>query len=266
VAHIVPLKDLSDPRVSDFTDLTDVALRRKTEPANGLYIAESSKVIRRALASGHTPRSVLTAEKGLTDMLDLFHDRDVPIFVGSDAEVEGMTGFHLHRGALASMNRPASLSVDEVLRNAQLVVILEDLVDHTNVGAIFRAVAGMGADAVLVSPSCADPLYRRSIRVSMGSVLQVPWARLDDWPDGLRVVQEAGFHVAALALNEHARDLRDFARNRPDRVALVMGAEGDGLRQSTLDRVDTVVRIPMQHGIDSLNVASAAAVALYALT
>ncbi len=266
MAHVVLLKDLSDPRVSDFMNLTDVALRRKTEPVHGLYIAESSKVIRRALASGHTPRAVLTGEKWLTDMTELFHDRDVPIFVGSDKDVEAMTGFHLHRGALASMNRPAVVAVDTILSEARLVVILEDLVDHTNVGAIFRAVAGMGADAVLISPSCADPLYRRSIRVSMGSVLQVPWARFDNWPNELDTLRNAGFHVAALALNEHAHDLRDFARDRPDRVALVFGAEGDGLRASTLDRVDSVVRIPMQHGIDSLNVASAAAVALYALT
>jgi len=266
VAHVVPLKNLSAGEVPDYVSLTDVALRRKTEPAGGIYIAESSKVIRRALAAGHQPRSVLTAQKWRDDMVHLFEAHDIPIYVGSDTEVEAMTGFHLHRGALAAMNRPHPLSAEDVLKDARLVVVLENLVDHTNVGAIFRAVAGMGADAVLVTPACADPLYRRSIRVSMGTVLQVPWARFTSWPSGIDVLRANNFHVAALALNDHALDLREFASTRPDRIALVMGAEGDGLAPSTIDSVDSVVRIPMRHGVDSLNVASAAAVALYALT
>ena len=266
MAHVIPIPDLSDPRVSDYVNLTDVALRRRSEPANGLYIAESSKVIRRALSAGHQPRSVLTAEKWREDMVQLFDAHDIPIYLGSDAEVEAMTGFHLHRGALAAMNRPPQLTSEDVLKDARLVIVLENLVDHTNVGAIFRAVAGMGADAVLVTPACADPLYRRSIRVSMGTVLQVPWARFTSWPSGIDVLRANDFHVAALALDEHAIDLRDFASSRPDRVALVVGAEGDGLAPSTFNAVDSVVRIPMRHGVDSLNVASAAAVALYALT
>ena len=266
VAYVVPLENLSADEVSDYVSLTDVALRRKTEPAGGIYIAESSKVIRRALSAGHQPRSVLTAEKWRGDMQQLFEAHDIPIFVGSDAEVEAMTGFHLHRGALAAMNRPIPLTPEDVLQDARLVIVLENLVDHTNVGAIFRAVAGMGADAVLVTPSCADPLYRRSIRVSMGTVLQVPWARFTSWPGGVDVLRAKNFHVAALALDEHTIDLRDFASSRPDRVALVVGAEGDGLAPSTIDVVDSVIRIPMRNGVDSLNVASAAAVALYALT
>ena len=266
VAHVVPLINLSASEVSDYVSLTDVALRRKTEPAGGLYIAESSKVIRRALAAGHQPRSVLTAEKWRDDMVHLFEAHDIPIYLGSDAEVEAMTGFHLHRGALAAMNRPLLLTPEDVLKDARLVIILENLVDHTNVGAIFRAVAGMGADAVLVTPECADPLYRRSIRVSMGTVLQVPWARFTSWPNDVNVLRSHGFHVAALALDEQAVDLRVFAASRPDRVALVVGAEGDGLASSTVEAADSVVRIPMRHGVDSLNVASASAVALYALT
>ena len=266
VAYVVPLVNLSAGEVSDYVSLTDVALRRKSEPAGGLYIAESSKVIRRALSAGHQPRSVLTAEKWRDDMVQLFDAHDIPIYLGSDAEVEAMTGFHLHRGALAAMNRPPQLTPEDVLKDARLVIVLENLVDHTNVGAIFRAVAGMGADAVLVTPACADPLYRRSIRVSMGTVLQVPWARFTSWPSGIDVLRANDFHVAALALDEHAIDLRDFASSRPDRVALVVGAEGDGLAPFTVNAVDSVVRIPMRHGVDSLNVASAAAVALYALT
>jgi tRNA G18 (ribose-2'-O)-methylase SpoU len=266
VAYVVPLVNLSAGEVSDYVSLTDVALRRKSEPAGGLYIAESSKVIRRALSAGHQPRSVLTAEKWREDMVQLFDAHDIPIYLGSDAEVEAMTGFHLHRGALAAMNRPPQLTPEDVLKDARLVIVLENLVDHTNVGAIFRAVAGMGADAVLVTPACADPLYRRSIRVSMGTVLQVPWARFTSWPSGIDVLRANDFHVAALALDEHAVDLRDFASSRPNRVALVVGAEGDGLAPSTVNAVDSVVRIPMRQGVDSLNVASAAAVALYALT
>ncbi len=266
MAYVVPLVNLSAGEVSDYVSLTDVALRRTTEPAGGLYIAESSKVIRRALTAGHQPRSVLTAERWRDDMEQLFEEHDIPIYLGSDSEVEAMTGFHLHRGALAAMNRPVQLTVDHVLTDARLVIVLENLVDHTNVGAIFRAVAGMGADAVLVTPACADPLYRRSIRVSMGTVLQVPWARFTSWPHDIDVLRAHDFHVAALALDEHAVDLREFAASKPDRVALVVGAEGDGLAQSTIDAADSVVRIPMRHGVDSLNVASAAAVALYALT
>lgn len=266
VAYVVSLESLADAQVSDYLNLTDVALRRKTEPAQGLYIAESSKVIRRALSAGHTPRSVLTAEKWLTDMTVLFENHDVPIYVGTDRDVEKMTGFHLHRGALAAMTRPELPNLDAILTDARLVVVLENLVDHTNVGAIFRAVAGLGADAVLVTPECADPLYRRSIRVSMGSVLQVPWTRLTSWPADMSLLKEHGFHVAALALDDRAVDLRTFATARPERVALVFGAEGDGLAAPTLAGVDTVVRIPMLHGVDSLNVASAAAVALFAVT
>ena len=263
--HIVRIEDLSDERLGDYANLTDVALRRRTEPEGGLYIAESPKVISRALAAGHRPRSVLVLEQWLDGLEPLLADHDVPVFVGESALLENLTGFNLHRGALAAMHRPELVPVEELLKDARRVVVLEDIVDHTNVGAIFRSVAGLGADAVLVTPRCADPLYRRSVRVSMGTVLQVPWTRLPDWPLGAKQLRAAGFHIAALALSDRAESLDEFAAHVPDRVAIVLGTEGDGLSAAALDAADTVVTIPMMHGVDSLNVASASAVALYAL-
>jgi tRNA G18 (ribose-2'-O)-methylase SpoU len=263
--HVIRIDDLADERLSDYRNLTDVALRRVSEPAGGLYIAESSKVISRALAAGHIPRSVLVQENWLADLEPLLEDFDVPVFVGPPALLEHLTGFNLHRGALAAMHRPPLRPVAEVLEGARRVVVLEDIVDHTNVGAIFRSVAGLGADAVLITPRCADPLYRRSVRVSMGTVLQVPWTRLADWPLGADELRASGFHIAALALSDRAVSLDDFAADAPDRVAIVLGTEGDGLSRAALEAADTVVTIPMMHGVDSLNVASASAVALYAL-
>ncbi|MGV8885163.1 MAG: TrmH family RNA methyltransferase [Microbacteriaceae bacterium] len=264
IERIASLAD-STPGLDDYRSLTDVALRRVKEPAGGLYIAESTKVIARALAAGHTPRSVLILEQWLPDVERLFADFDVPVYVGSTAELEQLTGFEMHRGVLASMHRPSLPPVSEVLANARRVVVLEDIVDHTNVGAIFRSVAGLGADAVLITPKCADPLYRRSVRVSMGTVLQVPWTRLPEWPDAAALLHDAGFHIAALALSDAAVDLDAFAAEPPERVAILLGAEGDGLSRCALENADTVVTIPMEHGVDSLNVASASAVALWAL-
>jgi len=263
--HVLRITDLSDPRLGDYLNLTDVALRRVSEPAGGLYIAESSKVIARALAAGHIPRSALMLEQWLPDLEPLLAPFDIPVFVGAPDLLESLTGFSLHRGALASMHRPALPEVADLLMDARRVVVLEDIVDHTNVGAIFRSVAGLGADAVLVTPRCADPLYRRSVRVSMGTVLQVPWTRLPDWPLGAEQLHAAGFHIAALALSDTAVELDDFAAAAPERVALILGTEGDGLSPDALSAADTVVTIPMLHGVDSLNVAAASAVALYAL-
>ena len=263
--HVLRITDLSDPRLGDYLNLTDVALRRVSEPAGGLYIAESSKVIARAITAGHIPRSALMLEQWLPDLEPLLQPFDVPVFVGAPDLLESLTGFSLHRGALASMHRPELSEVSELLRDARRVVVLEDIVDHTNVGAIFRSVAGLGADAVLVTPRCADPLYRRSVRVSMGTVLQVPWTRLPDWPLGADQLHAAGFHIAALALSDTAVELDDFAATAPERVALILGTEGDGLSPDALSAADTVVTIPMLHGVDSLNVAAASAVALYAL-
>lgn len=260
------ITDLSDTGLADYSQLTDVALRRILEPAGGLYIAESPKVIARALEAGHRPRSLLIQEQWLPDAERLLTDwPDTPVYVGDAGVLEQLTGYNLHRGALASMHRPILPPVSDLITNARRIVILEDIVDHTNVGAIFRSVAGLGADAVLISPRCADPLYRRSVRVSMGTVLQVPWTRLPEWPVAVPLLHAAGFHLAALALADDAVSLDVFARTAPERVALVMGTEGDGLSRRALAAADTVVTIPMLHGVDSLNVASASAVALYAL-
>lgn len=264
--QIVRIEDLDLPGLADYSRLTDVALRRVSEPSSGLYIAESSKVITRALAAGHRPRSVLLQEQWLPAVLPLLADwPDVPVYVGAAAVLERLTGYNLHRGALAAMHRPDLAPVHEVIRDARRIVILEDIVDHTNVGAIFRSVAGLGADAVLITPRCADPLYRRSVRVSMGTVLQVPWTRLPEWSEAAPLLHEAGFHLAALALSDNAVSLDQFAAKTPERLALILGAEGDGLSTQALAAADTVVTIPMLHGVDSLNVASASAVALYAL-
>ena len=263
--------DASDPRLADYRDLTDVALRRVLEPAGGLYLAESAKVLARALAAGHRPRSVLTQEKWLDEVERLLGDEfdaepaATPVYVVDAELAERVTGYSVHRGLLASMHRPVTPPVRELLTRARRVVVLEDLVDHTNVGAVFRAAAGMGADAVLVSPRCADPLYRRSIRVSMGTVFQVPWTRLPAWREGAELLHEAGFHIAALALSEDAVSLDDFVADPPERVAIVLGAEGDGLSRQAIAAADSIVTIPMAGGVDSLNVAAASAVALWAL-
>ncbi|HEY4153211.1 MAG TPA: RNA methyltransferase [Pseudolysinimonas sp.] len=263
--HIVPISDPADPQLRDYLGLTDVSLRRLSEPADGLYIAESTKVIERALAAGHRPRSVLVQQKWLDELEPLLSDFDIPVFLASQEVLGDITGFVMHRGALASMHRPVLPTPAELLAHARRVVVLEDIVDHTNVGAIFRAVAGLGADAVLVTPRCADPLYRRSVRVSMGAVLQVPWTRLPEWPDAASELHDAGFTIAALALDDRAVTLDAFAADPPERVALLMGTEGDGLSRGAIEGADVVVTIPMARNVDSLNVAAASAVALWAL-
>ncbi|MGL4339830.1 MAG: TrmH family RNA methyltransferase [Rhodoglobus sp.] len=263
--HVVRITDLTDERLGDFARLTDVALRRRSEPAGGLYIAESPKVISRALAAGHRPRAVLVLERWLTDLDTLLEGFDIPVFVGESSLLEALTGFNMHRGALASVQRPALLPVSDLLRDARRVVILENIVDHTNVGAIFRSAAALGADAVLVTSGCADPLYRRSVRVSMGTVFQVPWTRLPDWTATAEQLLAADFHIVACALSDEAVSLDSFASSMPDRVAIVLGTEGDGLSRAAVESAQTVVTIPMRHGVDSLNVAAACAVALYTL-
>ncbi len=260
--------DPADPMLRDYVGLTDVALRRRTEPERGLFIAESEKVIRRALAAGLKPRSFLMAPRWLGDLADLVESAEadgIPVYVGEQDVLERLTGFHLHRGALAAMQRPALPTVTEVCRGARRILVLEDVVDHTNVGAVFRSAAALGVDAVLVTPRCADPLYRRSIRVSMGTVFQVPWTRIDPWPGGIEELRRGGFTVAALALADDGVSLDTLAADPPDRLALVLGTEGDGLARRTLEAVDLTVTIPMAGGVDSLNVAAASAVAAWAL-
>ena len=256
----VEVSDPADPRLADYRDLTDVALRSRHEPTAGLYIAESEKVIRRALGAGHAPRSVLVLERFAENVADLAER--VPVYVGTGGVLEAITGFNVHRGMLAAMHRPALPPVAHLLAGARRVAVLVDIVDHTNVGAIFRSAAAMGVDAVLVSPRCADPLYRRSVRVSMGTVFQVPWTRLTAWPDAHEL---AGFTTAAFALTDDAVSLDDLAADPPERLAVVLGTEGVGLDQASLAACDLAVRIPMAGGVDSLNVAAASAVAFWAL-
>lgn len=270
------VRGLDDPAVVDYIGLTDVALRSRREPELGLYLAESEKVIRRALEAGHRPRSLLLSDRWLEPLAALVErvqELGAPVLVGEPGVLESVTGFHVHRGAIAAMHRPGlphpgalidGLTAGDPTRTAR-VVVLEDIVDHTNVGAAFRSVAGIGADAVLVTPRCADPLYRRAVRVSMGTVFQVPWTRLDAWPDGLHLLRERGFTVAALALTADAVPLDRLAADPPRRLALVLGTEGDGLTEGALAAADLAVRIPMRGGVDSLNVAAAAAVAVWAL-
>ncbi len=268
-----PVTDRDDPRLADYVSLTDVALRRRLEPERGLYIAESSTVLGRALRAGHRPRSVLLAPRWLGDveaMLAELPGDDVPVYVADEPVLEAITGFHVHRGALAAMHRPPLASVADVLAGARdgagarRVAVLEDVVDHTNVGAAFRSAAALGVDAVLVTPRCADPLYRRSVRVSMGTVFQLRWTRIDPWPQGVKLLRGMGFVTASLALSTDAITLDELAADQPERLALVLGAEGHGLKPATLAETDRVVRIPMAGDVDSLNVAAAAAVAFWA--
>lgn len=265
---VASVTDAGDDRLADYVSLTDVALRSRHEPSAGLYIAESSTVLGRALEAGHTPRSVLLAPRWLPDIEAMLAaapaDGEVPVYVAEEPVLEAITGFHVHRGALAAMHRPALPPLGEVLAGAHRVAVLEDIVDHTNVGAAFRSAAALGVDAVLVTPRCADPLYRRSVRVSMGTVFAVPWTRIDPWPHGIEALRASGFVVAALALSDDSVPLDDLVSNPPDKLALILGTEGDGLKRQTIAAADVVVRIPMQAGVDSLNVAAAAAVAFWA--
>ncbi|HBU43845.1 MAG TPA: rRNA methyltransferase, partial [Microbacterium sp.] len=200
----VDILDANDPRLEDYRDLTDVALRRRIEPAGGLYIAESAKVIARALGAGHRPRSVLTQQKWIDDLAPLLAQHpDVPVYVVGADLAERLTGYAVHRGALAAMHRPEMPPLRDVLREARLVVVLEDIVDHTNVGAIIRCAAGLGFDGFLVTPRCADPLYRRSVRVSMGTVFDLPWTQIDPWPDSLNHLRDNGFVVVGVIPHGH---------------------------------------------------------------
>ncbi len=262
------ITDAGDDRLRDYVRLRDASLRRHLESETGIFIAEGEKVILRCLAAGYRPRSLLLARRWLAGLLPALADYpDVPVFVVSEELAEAVTGFHVHRGALAAMQRPEHLPVSALLGFDRLIV-LEDIVDHTNVGACFRSAAALGWDGVAISPRCADPLYRRAIKVSMGAVFELPWARLDDWGSAIPALQQAGFVVAALALAPEAVELATFAEQLarvPRRLALVLGSEGHGLSERWLQACDVTVTIPMQRGIDSLNVAAACAVACYEL-
>jgi tRNA G18 (ribose-2'-O)-methylase SpoU len=268
VANLLRLDDAADPQLGDYVRLRDVQLRKTLEADRGLFIAEGEKVVRRAVEAGCRPRSFLMAERwlvGLADVLDAAPD--VPCFVVTDSLAERVTGFHVHRGALASLHRPVPLEVEQVTAGARRVVVLEDVVDHTNVGAILRSAAALGVDGALLSPRCADPLYRRSIKVAMGAVFSLPWTRVDDWYDALPQLSRAGFTTVALTPDPDAIDLRVAAADLAETpVALVVGSEGPGLTGRWMAAADVKVRIAMTPGIDSLNVAAATAVACYALS
>lgn len=266
---VIEVTALADPRLSDYANLTDVALRTALEPQRGLYMAEGARVVGRALAAGHRPRSLLAERKRAEQALELLRQAGagdgVPVYLADEALIRSVTGYRVHRGFLAAMHRPVPLSAVSVVSSATRVLVLEDLVDHTNVGAAFRSAAALGFDAVLVSPRCADPLYRRSIKVSMAAVLAVPWAVADPWPQALVDLRAAGFLVAALTPRSDAVGLSDLAVRAPAKVALLVGTEGAGLTAAAIERSDVAVRIPMFAGVDSLNAAAATAVACYAL-
>jgi tRNA G18 (ribose-2'-O)-methylase SpoU len=265
VARTVFVDGVTDPALADYRALTDVELRRRSEPADGIFIAEGELVIRRALKAGYPMRSALMTQRWVASVADLVADVDVPLYVGSGELLESVTGFHVHRGALAAMGRLPLKSVADVLLRSSRLVILEEVNSHTNLGAIFRSAAGLGMDAVLLSPTCADPLYRRSVRVSMGEVFSIPYARLDTWPGGVAELREAGFRVFALTPDSRAMSIDKIEVRDGDKLALLLGAEGPGLSREALDAATTQVRIPMGNGVDSLNVAAAAAVACYAI-
>ncbi|MBM2615486.1 RNA methyltransferase [Actinoplanes sp. LDG1-06] len=255
------ITDPADDRLGDYRALTDLELRTKWEPPNGLFIAEGELVLRRALRAGYRPRSYLIDEKRTDQIADL--PDDAPIYAATPAVLEKATGFHVHRGVLASFHRAPLREAEEVIATARRVAVLEDVNNHTNIGAVFRGAAALGIDAVLLSPTCADPLYRRSVRVSMGEVFAVPYARLEPWPDGLQLLRDAGFTVLALTPDPAAVPLQKVTERA--KTALLLGAEGPGLSRNALAASDIPVKIPMRRGVDSLNVAAAAAVAFWEL-
>ncbi len=283
--QILHIDSLEDPRLEAYTKLTERELRSVLEPEKGIFIAESAKVIERALDAGYEPLSFLLGERWVEFFEPLFErvntrsdGEAVPAFVASMELMERLTGFNVTRGALAAFRRPRQIPAGEFLRGIveaagerpARVCVLEGIVDHTNVGAIFRSAAALNVDGILVSPTCCDPLYRRAVRVSMGTVFQVPWTRIGSearvWPhDGLAQLHEAGFSCAAMALTDESVSLDDASLQNIDRLAIFMGTEGAGLKAQTIKGCDLTIRIPMAHGVDSLNVAAASAVAFWQL-
>jgi len=266
-AGITEVGDPADPRLADYARLTDVGHRVRREPADGVFIAEGATVLRRALDAGYAPRSLLLAPNRVEPAAGITAEvaaRGAPVFVAGPEILERLTGYHVHRGLLAAMARRPLPEPGQLLTGARRVVVCEDIVDHTNLGALFRAAAGFGIDAVFVTPSCADPLYRRAIRTSMGTVFALPWTRLVSWPGDLTALRAAGFSVVALSPASDGLELADFAARAPERIAWVLGTEGDGLSPAAIAHSDVRVHIRMSPGVDSLNVASAAAVSFYA--
>ena len=264
MSRVERIADPRDPRLRDFTELRDVQLRSRREPEEGLFLAEGEATIRRAVEAGYVPRAILLTERWLPTLDDLLRATGSVVLVVEDAVLEATTGFPVHRGALASMDRRELPALADVLDGAARIVVLEDLNDHTNLGAVFRSAAALGVDGVLLTPRCGDPLYRRAVRTSMGAVFSVPWTRVP-WFEGPELLREAGFELVALTPAPEAVRLGAVDPAEHPRLALALGSEGHGLSQRWLDAADLRLRIPMREGIDSLNVAAAAAVACYAL-
>ncbi|MEO3818716.1 RNA methyltransferase [Plantactinospora sp. B24E8] len=258
------ITDPDDPRIADYRALTDVELRTRWEPPHGLFIAEGELVLRRALRAGYRPRSFLVDAKRVDQLTDL-PTGGAPVYAASQSVLEQATGFHVHRGVLASFHRRELPSPAQVLADARRVAVLEDVNNHTNLGAIYRGAAALGIDAVLLSPTCADPLYRRSVRVSMGEVFAVPYAKFERWPEGLDQVRDAGFTVLAMTPAPDAVPMQRLTPAQRERAALLLGAEGPGLTAAAQAASDVRVVLPMRRGVDSLNVAAAAAVAFWEL-
>ena len=270
VLRIVEVDSPDDPRLADYVRLTDAGLRTHLEAERGLFIAEGTKVITRAVSAGYPVRSMLLGRSRLGD-LESLGEVEAPVYVVPDEVAERLTGYRVHRGALAALARRPLPEVAGLIAGARRIVVLEDLVDHANVGAIFRCAAALGVDAVVLSPRCADPLYRRSVKVSMGAVFAIPYARMSDWFDGLAELKSAGFRVLALTPDDGATPIAAALKRAGDQVALVFGTEGDGLSPRWLHEADEAVRIPMNRaaraaGVDSLNVVAAAAIACHLLT
>lgn len=272
MARLIKIKDINAPELDVFVRLTGAQLRRRLEPEKGIFIAESPTVIEVALNAGCEPVSLLTDERLVNGAVSGIIDRlgDVPVYTAERDALKELTGFELTRGALCAMRRPRSRAPEELCRGARRVAVLENVADATNVGALFRSAAALNMDAVLLTPSCCDPLCRRALRVSMGTVLQVPWGRIGevpaDWPQrGIALLRELGFATAAMALSDNSLSIDDARLAAEDRLAIVLGTEGDGLARATIAECDYTVKIPMSHGVDSLNVAAAGAVAFWQL-
>lgn len=265
----VQVAHADDPRLADYVRLRDTSLRRHLESEHGLFIAEGEKVIRRAVEAGYRPRSFLLAERWLPGLADVLRRwPDAPVYVVTEALAEEVTGFHVHRGALASLHREIRHSVEELLTSSTRLVVIEDVVDHTNVGAVLRNAAALGWDGALLAPRAADPLYRRAVKVSMGAVFSLPWARLIDWAETPELLRAAGFTTVALTLADDAVDLAEVAAGLGKsgiKVAILLGTEGAGLSSRWAAGCDLRAVIPMRAGIDSLNVAAASAIACYVL-
>lgn len=263
--NIIEITDLNDPDLSPYFRLTEAQLRNKRHPEQGIFIAESHKVIGHALDSDCEPLSFLMEHRQIEGISGTLLNRcpQIPVYTADRETLAGLTGYELTRGCLCAMRRPAPRSVEEVTKNARRIAVLDGIADAANVGAILRSAAALHMDAILLSPSCCDPLHRRAVRVSMGTVFQIPWARLEkDWPEQLH---RLGIKTAALALTDRSVSVDDPALAAEDRLALVLGSEGDGLSDAVLSACDYTVKIPMSHGVDSLNVAAAAAVAFWEL-